>query len=303
MALWSQRSPGFAARKQELQQTFAANERMEVNGLAVGKVTVEGDRATVRVSVEMRAIEMKTGKAVGGLGKRERTLHCVKETGEWKVWGEASSVEELAAAAAAAKTEEEGKGLLARESGLMTADLVQALLREGDRRRDAGDSQQALMVYRLSLLVAERIGDKQGNARALFKIALSLDNLGRYPEALTYYQKALEQYEALGDRLAAAHQHLNIGTVQHEQGDYAHALEHFQKALTQFEALGDKHGIATVSGWPKETGMTRATLRTRWSISRRRSHNSRRWAKNGWLPTHSIASGFSTWNKATIPRH
>src|SRR5262249_1802831 len=96
--LWSTKSPDITARKQEMQKLSAEQEKIEVKGLTVRKVTIEGEKAQAQVEVEMSAVEAKTGKPAAGFGKKNRKLRCVKEEGVWKVWREESAEEELAAA-------------------------------------------------------------------------------------------------------------------------------------------------------------------------------------------------------------
>src|ERR1051325_10291323 len=73
MRLWSEKSPDYATSRQNIQQTFAAN-RLEVKSLTLGKVTMDGDKASLRVVVDVSAIEVKTGKPAAGFGKMNHTL-------------------------------------------------------------------------------------------------------------------------------------------------------------------------------------------------------------------------------------
>src|SRR5262249_20015250 len=53
MALWSQKSPDHAQRKQIMEETFADCEKIVVETLTIREVRVEGQTARVRVLVEM----------------------------------------------------------------------------------------------------------------------------------------------------------------------------------------------------------------------------------------------------------
>ena len=69
LRLWSAKSPELAARRETVQKLFVDNEKIEVKGLAIHQMAVEGDKAKLSVEVEMSALEVKTGKPATGLGK------------------------------------------------------------------------------------------------------------------------------------------------------------------------------------------------------------------------------------------
>src|SRR5262245_51619376 len=87
MALWSDRSPDFAARREAIQQRFASLEKIEVRSLAVRRLVAEDSGvpgspgASVRVVVDISALAAKTGKPAPGFGKLNCTLHCVRLAG------------------------------------------------------------------------------------------------------------------------------------------------------------------------------------------------------------------------------
>src|SRR5262249_28600052 len=75
MALFSKKSPDYARRKQNMEETFAECEKIEVKSLAIREVKVEGQRALVRVVVEMSALDAKTGKPSSRrFGRMDRRL-------------------------------------------------------------------------------------------------------------------------------------------------------------------------------------------------------------------------------------
>src|SRR2546428_854242 len=79
MSLWSEQSPDFESRKQAMQKLFAGYEKIEVKSPVVLRVTVEGEKARLRVDVEVNAVEAKTGKPAAGFGLRKHVMECVKE--------------------------------------------------------------------------------------------------------------------------------------------------------------------------------------------------------------------------------
>jgi hypothetical protein len=67
--LWSAKSPDLAAHRKAMQKLFVDNEKIEVKGLVIRKMAVEGEKAKLRVAVEIGATEVKTGKSAYNLGK------------------------------------------------------------------------------------------------------------------------------------------------------------------------------------------------------------------------------------------
>src|SRR2546423_1090922 len=78
--------------------------------------------------------------------------------------------EKLVIALVAAKTEEERETLLTANKELITAELEQALLKEGSNYFNEGNYAQALTIYYLAQNIAEQIDDKPGIARTLNRI-------------------------------------------------------------------------------------------------------------------------------------
>src|SRR5688572_10965335 len=95
VALWSEKSPDLVTYKQRLQQQLT-NEELSFGSPAISRVKVEGEKASLRVTIGLTSIEVKSRQ------KREQQLasniELVKEGREWKVWRYTSATEELAAA-------------------------------------------------------------------------------------------------------------------------------------------------------------------------------------------------------------
>src|SRR4030095_11183764 len=72
LRLWSAKSPELAARRETVQKLFVDNEKIEVKGLLIRQMAFEGEKAKLRVELEMSAIEVKTSKPAAGLGKKVR---------------------------------------------------------------------------------------------------------------------------------------------------------------------------------------------------------------------------------------
>lgn len=56
LRLRSAKSPEIAVRRKTMQKLFADHEKIDVNSLAIRKAMIEGDKAKLRVDIEMSAI-------------------------------------------------------------------------------------------------------------------------------------------------------------------------------------------------------------------------------------------------------
>lgn len=243
MSMWSPRSPDSTTSRKVFQETFAAA-KIELKDFAIRKITLEGDNASVRVAVEMSAVDAETDKSAVGFGKMNRTLHFIKEAGGWKVWRHVVGEEELAVALAAAKTEAERKTLLADQKELVTTALVDALIKRGDGYLNQGDYANASSIFALAQNAAREVGDKLMIAAAMRRVGIVHYRQGNYMQALTHFQESLKLSEEVGDKAEIAAAQNNIANVYQVQADYARALEYFQKSLKLSEELGNKARIA-----------------------------------------------------------
>ncbi|MEP6635076.1 MAG: CHAT domain-containing protein [Acidobacteriota bacterium] len=241
LRLWSAKSPELAARRKSLQQLFADDDRIEVKDILIGRLAVEGDSASLRVSVEINAVEAKTGKPATGLGKMNRAFRFVKEEGMWKVWGESSAEEDLVAALLAAKSEVERAALLEADKELMTVELRKALIARGRSLSQRGDFSQALILDQLAQTLAEKIGDKAGLTTALYRIGGDYRNQGNFNPALEYLQKALALARESQDKSAMAAVLYEIGAIHSSRGAFDLALETLQNSLSLGREAGNKN--------------------------------------------------------------
>jgi len=241
MSLWSEKSPDHDSFKQSLRGQFAG-ENYSFSLPAVSRLKVEGERASLRATVDLTPVNLKNNQKLGRTMARNFTL--VSEDGKWKVWRSAPAENDLAEALAKSKTEADRAGLLGDEKELLTSELALAVGNQGDRFYNQGSYPEALSIYRLEQNLADQIGAKPGVAHALTHIGNVHLQQGDYARALESYQTSLTMSEALGDKTAVADAIRNIGRVHYDQSDYALALEFFQKSLALNEAIGDKAGIA-----------------------------------------------------------
>ena len=244
-SFWSAGSPDLAAAKQDMQETFIAVGAIDLKGFAIRKVTTDRQKATVRVVVNMSAVDGKTGKASAAFDKINRTLHCVKEGADWKIWRHAQSEEDLAAALVAAGNEEERAALMAAEKDLVTAELDRALIAQGRRLISEGRYQEGLMIGDYASKTAAQIGDQTGRSLALRLLGGIYYFRGDYAQALEYMQKGLEIKEAVTREILAASSN-TIGAIYLAQGNFQEALVYFHRCLKISEEDGDKETVGIV---------------------------------------------------------
>jgi hypothetical protein len=130
--LWSERSPFLARNKNAFQAEFNAYVNIVVKGFDIHQMKIDGDKATLRVSVELVVTKAHMVTAAERIGKKNQTIRLINEGGVWKVWELIKSEVELASAIMAAKTEEEQKALMEKEPELVSAELASALIRLGE---------------------------------------------------------------------------------------------------------------------------------------------------------------------------
>jgi CHAT domain-containing protein/Tfp pilus assembly protein PilF len=248
LQLWSAKAPELAVRRIAMQKFFADHEKIEVKGLLIRNMTVEGEKAKLRIELEMNAIQVKTGKPAADLGKMIRALEGVKEDGTWKIWREAPAEEDLAAALVSLKTEVERSALLTAEKELVTERLVREMIRQGVSQHSRGNFSEALARFRQAQDLAEQIGDRAGMSDATLKVGVIYYIQGNQAQALEHFQKSLALSEALGDKPKMIMALGSIGDFHSLQGNYAQALEYIQKCLALSEALGDKAKMSMVLG-------------------------------------------------------
>jgi CHAT domain-containing protein/Tfp pilus assembly protein PilF len=239
LALWSPSSPDLEARRHEVENLFAAQLTLEVQRREVRSVRVDGDKAVVRVVLEMAAVETNTGQPATGRGRMNRTIHWVREGPGWKVWREGAAETDLAAALVAAGADER-TALMARDGELVTVDLQRALIAEGDRVLEGGEYARALEAFTLALSVADRLQDRSGAATALRNRAYVHGAMGDGARAARDGEEALKIAEGLGDQALTAWVLNTLGILHYSQRDYDQAQERFARSLALARAAGEK---------------------------------------------------------------
>ncbi|MCI0339054.1 MAG: CHAT domain-containing protein, partial [Acidobacteria bacterium] len=248
LRIWSAKSPTLESHKQAMQKLFVNNEKIEVKNLMVYKVTVDGEKARLRVDVEINAVEAKTGNPASGFGSRKLVIDCVKENGSWRVWHEESAFVILARALEATAIEKERDTLLENEKDLWSAPLTTALNNEGIRYGSQGLYPRAMNAFRIAQSIAEKINDSPGLVQALNNIGLVHIYQSNYNLALEPLQKSLRLAEAIGNQRSISIAWNNLGMLYKGQGNFSLAMESYRKVLEIAQTRGDKTAIAFASG-------------------------------------------------------
>jgi CHAT domain-containing protein/tetratricopeptide (TPR) repeat protein len=239
-AVWSERSPDAAQNLKYLQRVFAAAGAIDLAGLNVVRLEINGDKAYVRAALELNVIQAKTGRLVPGFGKINRALGFIKEAGVWKLWREVSYEQEVSARLAAANSDAERQQLLAQEKGLVISELARTLNEQGMRIDNQGDFQRALSIFDLALKFIEQADFKPGIIRVLNNIGDTRRRLGDYTESLRYLQKSLALAREIDDQELVGITQVNIGNLYFLWGNYAAALSSYNQGLQIGEALNNK---------------------------------------------------------------
>lgn len=231
MALWSKESPDLSASAQAMRRTFAENEKIQVSGLVIREMKVEGNKAVAYVLFNASAIERKTGAGAAGFGKMGRAIHFVKEAGEWKIWRYVSGEEEMADELLVAKTEGERRALVESRVESVNPAMVFEIIKRGAILFNHGELAKALEAADLAMNVASKISDKRGVGDALRLMGAIHTVRGNYTQAAEYFQKSLALAEETGYKRGIALGLNNLGNVYRDLGDNAKAEEYYKRCL------------------------------------------------------------------------
>jgi tetratricopeptide (TPR) repeat protein len=104
---------------------------------------------------------------------------------------------------------------------------------------------KALEYLNKSLLLSEKIGDKEGMAQSLNNMAGIHQYQDDFESAIEVVKKSLKLNAEEGKEKAIANSYSNLGYLYRKTGNYTQAFENLQKALQIQEKINDKCGMAT----------------------------------------------------------
>ncbi len=244
VGLWSAKSTDLTPFTASMKQRFAEVGTVELKSLEIRRVTVEGIESAVRVTVDIHAVDLKTGQPAAGYGKGNRTLRFVKEEDRWKLWRYASTEDELVSALISATSEKDRTALLESEKELQTVDLLRAFRTQVDSLLRQRELTKALTGLELTKSIAQKLGDEAAFAWAINTHAVIHYSRGEFPQALEIFQQHLSLPVVVKDQAMTARTLHNIGTIKRLQNDYPGALEWLTRSLEIAEKIGEKRIIS-----------------------------------------------------------
>jgi CHAT domain-containing protein len=247
LSLFSQKSPYFASFKQLIEEDYATNEKVKIDGLdakLTRNVELHGDKATARLHVRIHAVNSETGKVADGFGPQDHTLRLVKGDDGWKIWQFRETAAELTENLLAAATAEERLKIL-NASEPFTDGLLRGLAEQAMSLLERkGDDINAEILFNLLLGLSTRIDSLLGRANALVGLGDVYLSRGDYLRAAANFQTVMRLAEKEGSKEGVAAVSIKLGNVHYYQGDYAQAMEYYQRSADLYEKLGSTQEIA-----------------------------------------------------------
>lgn len=257
---WSRGSPNLAAGLEEAQQTLASGVYSS-SDVSVSQIKVVDNKAILQASAFFESSDAQTG--ITRREKRTRNIALTKEGGEWKVWRDADSSQDLSfflekgsewkasgdsleqfGVALVNASEPARERLLADNKKMITPELHDAMTRKVGQLQVPGSYDRAVSLLRLVQRIAEQLGDKASIAMSERQIGDAFREWGRWTDAVKHYQDAAAMYEAMGRRNSKAATLISIGQVYFAQKNHKLAIETYEKALAEFESLNIPRAIA-----------------------------------------------------------
>jgi tetratricopeptide (TPR) repeat protein len=123
--------------------------------------------------------------------------------------------------------------------GMPAGALADVLVNLGNVQWWLGDHDAARTHFVRAADDRERAGDERGRARALARLGVVDERVGRYVDGLGHLGAAAAIHRRTGDRHGLAVQLVNLGAVHRRLGRHAEAAAHLAEAAHIFADLGD----------------------------------------------------------------
>lgn len=120
--------------------------------------------------------------------------------------------------------------------------ISRALFNMGAIFKFFGQNEQALELYKQSLLISKKIGDRKGEGATLNNISQVYEAKSEYNIALSYLEQSLAIQQRIGDRQGEGTTLNNLAVATHAKGDYDSALRYLEQSLAIQQQIGDRHG-------------------------------------------------------------
>ena len=147
----------------------------------------------------------------------------------------------------------EGRAWLSRLLGTAPnaqaeSDRARALSGAGKLALSQGDGSAAEMLFRETLLIQRKVGDRRGIADTLNNLGLLAQQRTDYATAKPLHEESLTIGRDLHDLSSMALSLCQLGNLAGEQGDYAAARTMHEESLGLYRELGDRSRVATLLG-------------------------------------------------------
>lgn len=111
---------------------------------------------------------------------------------------------------------------------------------------DNADLNEAIIILKEALEIAEKIGYEEGLARANKAIGVDYYFLGNYSNALMHWKEAKTAFEKINDSSGLANILSNMGAVYYSQAKHTEAMALYLQSLKIAEELNDTMRMGTV---------------------------------------------------------
>lgn len=210
---------------------------IELHGVRVDALQVDGDRAAAHVTVTLTKRERATGRAAAST--IDYTLALRREEGRWRVIEVAPDVETLADRLLAAGTTDAQRALLDGAPQLMTPELVRALFSRAYALGNIPDFAAATRVSELAGSIATEIGDESGVALLLSVRSVMARIDERWDDARALATESAALARRAGDPDALARALVNLGRSYDPDPNRALRRRYFEEVLALEERIED----------------------------------------------------------------
>jgi CHAT domain-containing protein/Tfp pilus assembly protein PilF len=155
--------------------------------------------------------------------------------------------EAFASALLAAPSAAERQALMQTGKPLLTIELRQILLAQGDKLLNQRKWEQALHAFQVAREVASEINDQAGLASALHKIGTVYFAQNRFVQTLDYFQQGLAIRRGLPDRQAIFESLRNVGAVQRFLGNTSASLAALEEAESMLPEIKEINSRAALN--------------------------------------------------------
>ena len=247
LALWS--PSGTPPRAEQLKYVFD-NGDDKYSDLVISRVSINGDRARVRINVRRERIvdpRRPDGTPFVSAYPMSIALAYEKAGGDWKLLSEGPAADDLAASLLEAPDDAAREALLASEPTLAGQQVISSLGRSAGAAAVRQNYNEARRIYELVVQVARRGGFKKEEGEALQNIANAFYFQRRFPEALAAYEQRLALERERQDDAGIAAALAGVATIRYSYAEYGEALKGYEEALALHQKTDDVAGIAFVS--------------------------------------------------------